>query len=252
MESVTLPLTIIALLLLAAFIAGYIDTLVGGGGLITIPALMLAGVPPIYALGTNKLQAVAGSGTATLTLLRKRSIRFGDLMWLMISAFIGSIVGAIAIQYFDATILRFAIPLVIVLIAAYFIFSSAKSLVESEAKVDKHTYGLSAVPGIGLYDGMFGPGTGSFFVWAGVSLRGQSIVNSTMTAKALNFATNIAALIVFALYAKVLWKVGLIMMFGQSLGAYFGTKSLMTISPALLRYLVITICFVMLIAWAIQ
>ena len=111
MESVTLPLTIIALLLLAAFIAGYIDTLVGGGGLITIPALMLAGVPPIYALGTNKLQAVAGSGTATLTLLRKRSIRFGDLMWLMISAFIGSIVGAIAIQYFDATILRFAICL---------------------------------------------------------------------------------------------------------------------------------------------
>jgi len=252
MESVTPSLVVIALLVFTAFIAGYIDTLVGGGGLITIPALMLAGVPPIYALGTNKLQAVAGTGTATLVLLGKRLVKLEEIAWLMASAFVGSVIGAVVVQYFDVELLRLTIPIVITLIAAYFIFVPSSSLAESEPKVDNSTYGLSVVPGIGFYDGMFGPGTGSFFAWAGVSLRGQPIVLSTMAAKALNFATNLAALVVFAFYAKVLWKLGLVMMLGQSFGAYCGARSLLKIEPQLLRYLVIAVCFIILLAWAIR
>ncbi|MBL4672451.1 MAG: TSUP family transporter [Arenicella sp.] len=240
------------LLVVAAFVAGYIDTLVGGGGLITIPALMLAGVPPIFALGTNKLQAVAGSGTAALTMFRRGKVKFEDVSRLMGFAFLGSLVGAVAVQYFDATVLNLVIPLVIIFIAIYFLCAPAQSLVDAPAKLSAKTFGLTAVPGIGLYDGMFGPGTGSFFVWAGVSLRGQPIVYSTMAAKSLNVATNVAALLVFAFYAKVLWKVGLVMMVGQALGAWLGARSLMTINPSSLRYLVIAVCFIILLAWAIR
>jgi uncharacterized membrane protein YfcA len=252
MEAISPSLMTIVLLIAAAFVAGYIDALVGGGGLITIPALMLAGVPPIFALGTNKLQAVAGSGTAMLVTITSGNVRFEDVRGMMFFAFFGSLVGAIAIQFFDTRILNYIIPLVIALIAGYFIAAPARSLVEAPAKVSSKTYSFTAIPGVGFYDGMFGPGTGSFFVWAGVSLRGQSIVHSTMVAKSLNFATNLAALIVFAFYAKVLWKIGLIMMVGQSVGAGVGARSLATINPSILRYLVIVVCFIMMLAWAIR
>lgn len=244
--------SVIVLLLFAALLAGYIDTLVGGGGLITIPALMLAGLPPVFALGTNKLQAVAGSGTASLTLLAKGRVEFAQVRVLMLIAFIGSIVGAVLVQLIDAKVLEFVVPLVIVLIALYFILAPKASLDSSQAKVSNRVYASTAVPAIGFYDGMFGPGTGSFFVWAGVSMRGQGIVNSTMIAKTLNFATNIAALLVFIYYAKIVWKLGLIMMIGQSVGARIGTRSLMTIDPNVLRILVIAVCFLVLIIWGIK
>ena len=201
-----LSTSIILILLIAAFVAGYIDTLVGGGGLITIPALMMVGVPPIYALGTNKLQAVAGSGTATLTLLLQKKLSLNDVRWLMLTAFIGACIGAVLVQFIRPEALSFVVPIVIVAIAFYFVFVPAASLSASEPKISKEVYAATAVPTIGFYDGMFGPGTGSFFVWTGVSLRGQGIIGSTVTAKALNFATNVAALGVFVFYAKVLWN----------------------------------------------
>lgn len=251
MDVIQPSLIIMLLLVFAAFAAGYIDTLVGGGGLITIPALMLAGLPPIFALGTNKLQAVAGSGTATFMMFYSGKIKFNRVRLSMATAFLGSCIGAISVQYFDATVLSLIIPLVIIIIALYFIFSPAQSLKESQPKVSATTYSLSAVPGIGLYDGMFGPGTGSFFVWSGVSLQGQEIVHSTMVAKTFNFATNVAALLVFAAFGKIFWKLGLIMMLGQAAGARLGARSLMTINPEILRYLVIAVCFIILAAWAI-
>ncbi len=252
MDNFDLNLAVLVMLVLSAFVAGYIDTLVGGGGLITIPALMAAGLPPILALGTNKLQAVAGSGTASLAMLRSKKISFFDVKWFMLAAFIGSLVGALIVQLIDTSVLNIIIPLVLLFIGIYFVLSPNHSLVERPPKMSKRSYGLSAVPGIGLYDGMFGPGTGSFFVWAGVSLRGQAIVHSTMLAKTMNFATNIAAVIVFAGLGKVVWLIGLMMMLGQVAGASLGARSLMTINPALLRYLVIVICFTILVWWGVR
>lgn len=252
MFEVDLNWATLALLLFIALVAGYIDTLVGGGGLITVPALMAAGVPPIYALGTNKLQAVAGSGTATFTMFSRSKVNFHQVKWLMLMAFVGSFAGAVAVHFFDASILDFLIPVVIVFIALYFLFAPDLSADSRPAKLSKKTYGASAVPIIGAYDGMLGPGTGSFFVWSGVSLRGHGIVDSTMIAKSLNFSTNIAALIVFVAYGNVLWIIGLLMMVGQAIGARLGSKSLMTIDPSFLRYLVIAVCFVMLIVWFVR
>lgn len=240
---------VIVLLFLVGLIAGFLDTLVGGGGLITIPALMMTGVPPIYALGTNKLQSSMGSGTAAAMMFLRKKIQWQQVWPLMIMAFIGSLVGSVAVQYLDTDVLEWLIPLVVLLIAIYFMTSHTRGLEGSEAKLSRQQYGLSAVPGVGFYDGMFGPGTGSFFVLAGVALRGEEIVQATATAKALNFATNFAALLIFIAYAKIIWTLGLAMMLGQTIGANIGARTLLRINPLLLKYLVIAMCVVMLTVW---
>ena len=140
----------------------------------------------------------------------------------------------------------------IVLIASYFLLAPAPKAEHREPRVSHRTYASTAVPAIGAYDGMFGPGTGSFFVLAGVALRAQQIVDATARAKSMNFATNLASLIVFALYGQLLITVGVVMMVGQVLGARLGAQTLMTINPAVLRYLVIGMCTVMLVSWGIK
>ncbi len=247
-----LSASVILLLIAAAMVAGYIDALVGGGGLITIPALLAAGVPPIQALGTNKLQACAGSGTASLTLMFKRKVRFSTVSWAMLMAFVGALIGAGLVQRFNADTLNVLIPAVIILIVVYFIFAPKPNSDQREPLVSATVHRVTAVPAIGFYDGMFGPATGSFFVLAGVSLRGQEIVQASMTAKALNFATNVAALIVFVWFGQVAFFLGFIMMAGQFVGASFGARALMKIDPAKLRGLVVGMSLVMLAAWLWQ
>ena len=244
---IELGLWVISLLLLAAFVAGYIDTLVGGGGLIVIPALLAAGIPPIVALGTNKLQAVGGSGTATVTLWLKQQFTLSELKLLMPAAFIGAAVGTLAVQHIDAQTLDFVVPTVIILIALYFIVSPIIKLPPA-TRMSEPQYAGSAVPLIGFYDGMFGPATGSFFVLAGSALRGQGIVVATKHAKPLNFATNAASLCVFIYAGQVIWLLGGLMFVGQFLGARLGAQALMSINPELLRYLVIALCLLMLLS----
>lgn len=236
-------------LLLAAMLAGYIDALVGGGGLITIPALLLAGLPPIQALGTNKLQACAGSGTATATLLAKRKLVFGNLYFPMMTAFFGALLGAIAVQCIHAVALAFVVPMIIVIIALYFLVAPRQAVSGGKPKISAKTHRVTAVPAVGFYDGMFGPATGSFFVLAGVSLRGQGIVESSMVAKALNFATNIAALCVFIWFGQVSFILGGLMMIGQFVGASLGARSLMTIDPGRLKFFVVGVCIAILVVW---
>ncbi len=243
---------VLVILICAAAVAGYIDTLVGGGGLITIPALLAVGVPPIQALGTNKLQASMGTGTASLTLLFKREISFADVRWPMLAAFIGALLGAGLVQYVDAATLELLIPAVILLIVMYFLFSPKQNLDGGPAKVSATTHRCTVVPAVGFYDGMFGPATGSFFALAGVGLRGQGIVRASMVAKTLNFATNLASLLVFIWFGQVAVLIGFCMMIGQFVGASLGARALMRIDPTKLRSLVVIICLVMLVVWFVK
>ena len=124
-----------------------------------------------------------------------------------------------------------------------------QNVIGGNAKVSKQIYQLTAVPSIGFYDGMFGPATGSFFVLAGVSLRGQNIVNASIVAKSLNFATNVASLLVFFWFGQVAIALGIVMMFGQFVGASFGARALIKINPDRLRYLVVAMCLIILFMW---
>lgn len=230
----------------AAFVAGFIDTLAGGGGLITLPALILSGIPPLSALGTNKLQSSMGSGTATFMMLKTRKVRWNSVRHLMLAAFFGSLLGTIAVQFINPEVLNFVIPSVLILIAIYFLFSPKLQEGAGTPRLSEANYRRFMVPVIGWYDGMFGPGTGSFFVLSGVSLRGHGLIDATVIAKTLNFATNIASLIVFLTAGKVVWLAGLTMMVGQFIGALGGSLCLFRINPRYLRVLVVLMCLGML------
>jgi len=168
----------------------------------------------------------------------------------MLFAFIGAILGTVAVQFIDQKVLSYVIPVVITFIGLYFLFSPMASDQQTTAKISKYRYQNIVIPTIGCYDGFFGPGTGSFFSLAGISLRGHGIIDATAIAKALNFATNIASLIVFLIAGKIVWAIGLVMMLGQVIGAWLGAHCLFSINPKYLRLLVVVMCFGMLIKYS--
>jgi len=232
-----------------AILAGFLDTLAGGGGLIVLPALIMSGIPPLAALGTNKLQGTIGTATATLLMLRGRRIRWRNIKQLMLAAFIGAAVGSVLVQFIDTAVLSFIIPVVLFAIAMYFILAPTPLETKQKPKYSIKTYRNLVVPTIGCYDGMFGPGTGSFFALAGISFRGHTILSSTAEAKALNFSTNIASLAIFATLGQLVWSVGLVMMLGQFIGSWLGSHYLFRINPRHLRFLIVFMCLAMLVKY---
>ncbi len=250
MEFVQISTELLSLLFAVAIIAGLLDTLAGGGGLIALPALILSGVPPLTALGTNKLQGSMGTATATFMMLKNKRIKWPEVKKLMLFAFVGALFGTVGVQFVDQKVLSYVIPIVITFIGVYFLFSTKTIEQQTSPKISSHHYQHIVIPTIGCYDGFFGPGTGSFFSLAGVSLRGQGIIDATAIAKPLNFATNIASLIIFILAGKIVWTIGFVMIFGQVIGAWIGAHCLFSINPKYLRLLVVFMCFGMLIKYS--
>jgi len=249
MEFSQITIELLSMLFIVAVVAGLLDTLAGGGGLISVPALILSGVGPLAALGTNKLQGSMGTATATFIMLKSKKVKWHEVKEVMAFAFAGAIIGAIAIQFIDSSILSYVIPIVISFIGVYFLLSPTPTEQQTKPKISERRYKGIIIPTIGCYDGFFGPGTGSFFTLAGVSLRGHGIINSTAIAKTLNFSTNIASLIIFLIAGKIVWTIGLIMMLGQIIGAWLGAHCLFSINPKYLRILVVIMCFGMLIKY---
>jgi hypothetical protein len=149
------------------------------------------------------------------------------------------------VQFIDTKVLSFVIPIILVLIAIYFIISPKPKIgpknSESNRGFDKY-----AVPSIGFYDGMFGPGAGSFFVMAGVMFKKLEIIQATILAKPLNFASNIAGVIVFLSFGHIAFLIALIMMIGQLIGAFFGTHYLLKANPKVIRLLIVVMSLSML------
>jgi hypothetical protein len=236
---------ILTFLFIVGMVAGFLDTLVGGGGLLAVPALLLSGIPPIYVLGTNKLQGSMGTGIATVLLFRKKKLDWNTIKDLMLASFIGSVIGGVIVQFIDTKVLSFVIPIVLVLIAIYFIISP-KPKVGPQNSVSNRSFDKYAVPSIGFYDGMFGPGAGSFFVMAAVMLKKLEIIQATILAKPLNFASNIAGVIVFLSFGHIAFLIALIMMIGQLIGAFFGTHYLLKANPKVIRLLIVVMSLSML------
>ena len=250
MEFANFSIELLSILFLVAVVAGLLDTLAGGGGLISLPALILSGVPPLAALGTNKLQGSTGTATATYMMIKNKKISWSSVKHLMLAAFIGAVFGTIAVQFINTDALTFVIPTVLLFIAIYFLISPKPPETLGKPKLSNRKYKNIVIPIIGYYDGMFGPGTGSFFALSGVSCRGHDLITSTAIAKSLNFATNIASLIVFLIAGHVVWVVGIIMMLGQVIGAWIGSHCLFKINPTYLRVVVVLMCTGMLVKYA--
>ena len=208
----------------AAFLGGFIDAIAGGGGLITLPAIMAIGVPPHLALGTNKLQGVFGSFTATLNFTKKGLINYKECFVGIVFTFIGALIGATLILFLNANFLKIIIPFLLIAIFIYTLFMPKIGESDRAAKMNERLFYVIFGLILGFYDGFFGPGAGSFWMFAMVALIGLNLKKAVAHTKALNFTSNIVALGVFIVGGQILWLVGFLMAVGQILGAYFGSN----------------------------
>lgn len=241
----TLSLEVILMLSAVAALAGFIDAIAGGGGLLTIPAMLLANIPPILALGTNKLQGTSGALAASITMIKKGVVKPKNMNVAIIATFIGAVLGTIAVQLSPPDLLEKLIPFLITAIGIYTLFAPRLGEVEAEPRISESSWQKIITPLIGFYDGYIGPGTGMFFALGNVALRGRQIIAATGAAKVLNLSTNIGSLIFFILGGNVLWKVGLAMMVGQTIGAYFGSHMVVKGGSKLIRPVIVLVCLAM-------
>lgn len=237
--------TIILIMFLVGLLAGWVDTLAGGGGLITLPALLLAGIPPLAALATNKAQGFVGTMTATLMLMMKGHLPVLRLLPLVGTAAIGAMLGTWLIQRVDTSWLHWGIPFLLLGVAGYFFAVPQVGKMATVARLSERAYGLTAVPLIGFYDGAIGPGAGSFFAASGVLLRGQTLLQATIRAKLFNFTSNICSMALFAAAGKIVWILALAMMTGQLCGAVLASHTMLHGGERLIRPLVILMCVLM-------
>ena len=223
-----------------AVLTGFVDAVAGGGGLIMLPALLFSGASPIQALATNKLQSVFGTGVATRNYARAGLVNWRDHKLAMVLVFVGATAGVLLVQTVDAAVLSLIIPLLLVSVAVYVLVSPRMTDEDAHQRLSEHGY--APVGGlIGLYDGFFGPGTGSFFTTSLVALRGYGLTRATGVTKLLNFMSNVASVIFFALGGKMLWLLGLCMAAGAMLGGWLGSHSAIRFGARLIRPLLVVI-----------
>lgn len=239
----------LTMLSLVAGVAGFVDAMAGGGGLLTIPAMLMANIPPLFTLGTNKLQATAGSFSASLTMIRNGKIHPLQIWRSIMGCFIGAVLGAIAVQLSPPALLTKGIPFLIAVIGLYYLFAPSAGEVASSPKISQHKWQYGISPLIGFYDGYLGPGTGMFFALGGIALRGFDMITATANAKLLNFTSNVASLMFFILGGKVLWSVGFAMMIGQFIGASLGAKMAIKGGAKFIRPVIVVMCFAMLVKY---
>ncbi|MET9861886.1 TSUP family transporter [Streptomyces smyrnaeus] len=221
-----ISLTTAAMLCAAAALAGWIDAVVGGGGLLQLPALLIAfpQLPPAYALGTNKAVSVVGTSAAAVTYTRKAPVDVRLACRLGVVAALASVGGAFFAAGVDSAVLR---PLIIVLllaVAAFVVlrphFGHAPGGVVTRGRV-LAAFAVAGA-GIGFYDGLLGPGTGTFLVIALVALLNMGMVTASATTKVVNVCTNIGALAMFMWHGTVLWKLAPVMALCNMTGAFVG------------------------------
>ncbi len=216
-------------LLLAAFAAGWVDAVVGGGGLIQLPALLLAfpAAAPSAVLATNKIASVFGTATSSATYLRRVRPDRATLLVMAPLALAGSALGAVGAHWLPQRVFRPLILVLLIAVAGYTLIRPRLGL-EHAAKHDGRGHLVRAgviAAGLGAYDGMFGPGTGSFLVFALVGWLGYSFLVASATAKVTNLATNLGAIVVFSALGAPMWAVGLPMGVANLAGGYLGARS---------------------------
>jgi uncharacterized membrane protein YfcA len=241
----------ILLLGLAGLAAGFVDAVVGGGGLIQLPALVvgLPGASPVQVLATNKLGSVCGTTVSSLTYYRRVGPDPRTFLPLMLLAFLGSLAGAGVASLIPKEAFNPIVLVVLVLVGAYVLFKPAAGQI-TELRFAGHRHTIAAMAAgliIGFYDGALGPGTGSFFVFTLVGLLGYNFLEASAKARLANWATNVAALCVFIPQDAVLWKVGLVMGACNLVGGYVGARTAVARGASFVRafFVIVVAAFVL-------
>jgi uncharacterized protein len=240
-----ITITTLCLLAIVALVAGFVDSIAGGGGLLALPSLLLAGLDPVSALATNKLQGSFGTGSAVLAFWRKGHIDFKQNIPTIIATFIAACCGVLTINYAPKNLLVVILPILLILIALYFAVSPSMNNHTKLQRISAPAFAFGIAPALGFYDGLFGPGTGSFYMLALVSLMGLGLVQATAKTKLLNFTSNIASLLVFAFSGKIFIMVGLVMGVCQFVGAQLGSRFAMKHGAKIIKPLLLVVCCAM-------
>ena len=229
-------------LLVVAFLAGLVDAIAGGGGLLTVPALLAVGLPPHVALGTNKGQAVWGTGASLVGYVRAGLVDRKRAPAVFAAGFVGSLGGAALVLLLAPEVLRPVVLVLLVAVAGFLAFRPplhpAPPRVPPRWEVPV-LWTLAVT--FGAYDGFFGPGTGTFLILGFVFLLGHGLTRASAEAKVVNFASNLAAFLLFAAQGKVDWAIALPMAGAQLVGGYTGSQIALRGGDRLVRWVVLCV-----------
>lgn len=240
-----IELSLILIMAGVALLAGFFDAIAGGGGLITLPALLLAGIDPLVAIATNKFQAASATVSATAAFARKGMIEWRSGLPMAAMAFVGGALGALSVNLIPRAVLEELVPVLLIGVAVYFALSPKLNNDERRAKLPVVVFCLTLAPLIGFYDGVFGPGVGSFFMVAFVLVMGQGILRAVCNSKLLNASCNLGSLTVFAMMGNILLPLALAMAVGAFVGAQLGARCAVRFGPRLIKPLLIGVCCLM-------
>lgn len=227
------------MLICAAFVAGFVDSIAGGGGLITLPVLLLAGASPLEALATNKVQGSFGAATAAAAYARAGHVDLRRQLPAAALAFGVGVTGAVLAHVIPTEGLRLALPVILVAIAVFFAVKPGLTDADRAARVTPAIFTATVVPFIGFYDGLIGPGAGAFYMIGFVMLAGYGVLRATAHTKLLNFASNIGGLLAFAITGAPWWIIGVAMGLAQVAGASLGARLAMRIGARLIKPLLV-------------
>lgn len=242
---------VVLVLAAVAFTAGFIDAIAGGGGLLTIPALMMAGLPGHLVLGTNKLAATFGSATATVTFYRRKL--FNPAQWkpALIATAIGSAIGALIADALPAEWINQMLPAVVFACGLYLLFGKTPEHPKHDDIPIRQGRQWPQGLGLGFYDGVAGPGTGAFWTVSTLLLYPLELVRASGVARTMNFVSNGMALAVFAIHGHVAWVLGIAMGLALMLGAFFGARTAIAGGSKLIRpvFILVVLALTARLAW---
>jgi uncharacterized membrane protein YfcA len=230
----------LGLLCATGLVAGFVDTLAGGGGLLTLPVLLNICADPKVALGTNKLQASFGSSSATWHFARAGALSARDCWRACLLAFVGSLAGSVLVQQFDSHRLKQVVPVLLLAVAVFVWLRPQLGEQDLHPRVSRIKFDFIFALGIGFYDGLLGPGTGTFLALSFMLGLGYNLAKATAHAKALNCASNLASLAAFLCAGKVWVVAGVTMGCGQWLGARLGSRMVLTRGTKFIRPVFLT------------
>ena len=238
---ITIPVFMI--LFLGGFCAGFVDSIAGGGGLISLPVLLSIGLPPQLALGTNKLQGTFGTFSSSLNYVRSGKVDLSELVAGVLFTFCGAALGAWLIQSLDPGFIKHLIPIMLIAVFVYTVWSKDIGVKPRSAVMGRRIFFFLFGTSLGFYDGFFGPGTGSFWTVALMMLLGYDMTRAAGATRIMNFTSNIVALTVFITGRNVLYTAGLCMALVQIIGARIGSRLAIQKGARFIRPIFLTVVF---------
>lgn len=226
----------------AGFLAAFVDSIAGGGGLISIPAFLAAGVSPHLALGTNKFCSSCASLTSSLKFIKSKKVNLDFLKFLLPFTFLGAVMGVNTVLKIDEKILQTLVLILVLFVGVYSVFSKSIGVEDKFKGTTKSNIilGIILAFSLGFYDGFFGPGTGSFLIFGLIKIFGFDFIQAAGNGKLLNFTSNITSLILFALHGEIYYAIGIPMALFMILGAKFGTSLAINKGSKLIKPIFIT------------